>query len=120
MIDWEITEEITGFDEEYFKKYPKSNIKVAAICDGEYCGHKLRWLEFCSYSDLCRLCTTKSDATRKKLSDAANKRYEDPKEHDKTSEALKNFWCDPENCKKMYDAQLKRCEARILYLREDY
>lgn len=87
MIDWDITKTETGFDKDYFDKYHASSRKVYAICNG--CGRS-RWLSQSDYTDLCQLCGVRSENNRELHRNIMLKRYEDPKEHKKTSDALKN------------------------------
>jgi len=55
MIDWNKTFNETGFDKNYFIKFPKSNKFVYRICD--QCS-KWKWVRFWCCGDLCIICST--------------------------------------------------------------
>lgn len=54
MIDYNKTFKETGYNKEYFIKYPKSGKKVYIICDE--CG-KVRYVKLIHYHPLCRSCS---------------------------------------------------------------
>lgn len=56
MINWNKTEEETGFGKEYFDKYPKSNKRICCICDNPDCKNPVRWSRMADYHKLCYSC----------------------------------------------------------------
>ena len=70
MIDWERSAEMNGMMVEdlkaYFGRFPSSNKKVVAICEGKNCGHKVRILRMVDYCDLCFKCSMNTKEYRKK------------------------------------------------------
>ena len=102
-INWKKSAELNNCTvdelEIWFERFPKSNKRVIAICEGEDCenNNKEREISFGSYKDLCGSCANK-------------KRFKDPKEHEKTSETMKKYFEIPEARKKASDGQQKRWE----------
>lgn len=107
MIDWIKTKKETGFDKEYFDKYPCSDRLVWRICDN--C-NRSNWVKYGAYYDICHWCATHNEEYREKQRKSANKRWEDPKQCENAKEkAIKQFE-DPEQHEKQRVAANKRWE----------
>lgn len=65
----------------YLEKYSESHKRIIAICEGIDCDNREREIAFRAYHDLCISCSLK-------------RRYEDPKEHEKTGLATKRAHID--------------------------
>lgn len=59
-----------------------------------------------------------SKETRKKLSEAQKKRYENQDERDKVSEFFKEYWSNPDNVNKMRKS-LKKSKQKYNFIQED-
>lgn len=93
MIDWKKSAELNSMTEDElrarFVRYPQSNKKVVAICDG--CG-KVRSIKYQVYSDLCHKCSQGTPEARKANSLRCIARFSDPKEREALRErAIKQF-----------------------------
>ena len=96
MIDEEATYRLFGYRSTDWKK--NSHKKIVVICDNPDCkGDKVRIINKHQYSPLCRFC-------------AMRKRFEDPKEHEKSSIAQLKRFEDPKECEKISIGGLKRFE----------
>ena len=95
MIDWEKTEEETGFNKEYFNRFPKSHKIVYTIC--KQCNEG-RWRSYYGRSELCYFCSNKNKNLGKKRSKESRKNMSDAhlgirisdEQKRKTSESIKN------------------------------
>ena len=115
-INWEKSAELNGCTVEElkarFKRFPGSNKKIIAVCEGIECNNRERKMSFRYYHDLCHSCAMKKrfedPKERKKSSEASKKAYiEDPTISQRMSESQKRRWDDPEEQKKMSDAHKK-------------
>jgi hypothetical protein len=58
MIDWNKTFKETGYNKNYFDKYPKSARKIYKLCDNyKICGDKGKWISNQNKSTLCGSCS---------------------------------------------------------------
>ena len=114
-INWKKSAELNGMSEDeakkYFERFPKSNKKVVAVCEGG-CGCPDRIVSYYAYHDLCQSCAHKKsyqddptlsqrigegmkkayqdDPTlSQRQSKATNKRYENPEERKKIGDGVK-------------------------------
>lgn len=108
-ILWDITAEKNGMSIEYMKayfyKYPKSCKKIITIC--KECG-KEREILFMDHSNICKACACATPESRKNRQDAQLKRYENPKEREKSSIIMRKVYEDPKEREKLSIAQQKR------------
>ena len=127
MIDWIKSAELNNTTVEKlkarFERFPHSHKKVVAICD---VGDEVRILAFPDYRPLCHKCANgtseerdrrskiviercKDPEYRKKLSDSANKRWNDQDAREKASAFFTEYFKDPEHRKLISDKALERC-----------
>jgi hypothetical protein len=109
MIDWEKSAKLNNCSvvelQMWFDKYSSSSKRIIAICDNPKC-KKEREMNYQNYRSLCLICS-QTDEKRKKLSIAQKKRYEDPLEHEKSSNAQKKYCKDNPISKEQREKQSK-------------
>ena len=74
MIDWNKSAKLNNTTvnnlKEYFDKFPQSQKRIIAICEGENCEHRIREIRFDGYRNLCQKCACR---TLKAIEDNRNR-----------------------------------------------
>ena len=96
MIDWTKSAEMNKMEVEelkiYFIKYPCSNKKIVAICEG--CGAE-RELYFQAFRELCKKCKMNTPETRRKYLESINQYYiTHPESREKISKRVTQYNID--------------------------
>ena len=109
MIDYEKSAELNECTVEELKarfiKYPGSNKKVVAICEG--CGIE-RDLSFNRYKELCHKCALNTPEYRERRSAIAKRTWSTPGAQDNASKIKKQFYKDHPEAKEIQSEKLKK------------
>lgn len=106
MIDWKLSAELNitteGELRVRFVRYPQSNKKVVAVCDG--CG-KVRTVNYSRYFKLCHKCSSMTPESRKANSLRCIARFSDPVERELARLRAIARFSDPAARKQMSDSK---------------
>ena len=115
--------------EDYYK-LPEGKPEVGQLVDGKEIGKRFahiwhacsncgkeRWvavnnLKNSKTGGLCFKCTPKDEKVRKKFTDGLNRRYEDPKEREKTSDATRLRWASDDEAREKHGDFLREMLKR--------